>query len=322
MSTLLNAAVGWILVAAAVIAAVLAAHWRRDLLLARRDNARLRESAQRRSTPRDILAHEIRTPLALISASAELLAEETPGDLNEVQRRFVTTILDNARDASQMAEDFLTEARLDHEVLSLRTQHVELRGLVRELIQEMRRSAHTTIRLESHGRPVRIEADRGLLRQAVANTVTNALRHSDGGTVTVHISADTDDALITVMDDGVGMSRQERSRAFIPYATSNPLTAPSSRGAGLGMMVTQRIMEAHGGRVLIDTIATRGTTVYLTLPLRPDTPPSGAAQDVAGDDAVGDDTPPAIAAQDDAAPVRPQTRNHRSVEVKEKSDDA
>ncbi|CED90458.1 Sensor histidine kinase [Actinomyces succiniciruminis] len=270
MSVFLNVAVGWALATAAVAAAVLAARWRRELTLARRDNARLREEAQRRSTPRDVLAHEIRTPLALISASAELLDEETPGDLNQVQRRFVTTILDNARDASQMAEDFLTEARLDHEVRDLRRERVELRALVRDLIQEMRRSARTPIRLNDHGRPVRVEADRGLLRQAVANAVTNALRHCDGRPVTVRISADTDDALITVMDDGTGMNRQERRRAFTPYATSNPLTAPSSRGAGLGMMVTQRIMEAHGGRVLIDTIATRGTTVYLTLPLHPD----------------------------------------------------
>lgn len=282
MSASLTAAIGWTLVIVAVLASALAVHWRRALVLTRRDNARLREDAQRRSTPRDVLAHEIRTPLALISASAELLDEETPGDLNEVQRRFVTTILDNARDASQMAEDFLTEARLDHEVRSLRRERVELRTLVRELVQEMRRSAHTTIRLEDHGRPVRVEADRGLLRQAVANAVTNALRHCDGAPVTVRISADTDDALITVMDDGAGMSRQERRRAFIPYATANPLTAPSSRGAGLGMMVTQRIMEAHGGRVLIDTIAARGTTVYLTLPLHPDT------ADAAG---VGSGTP-------------------------------
>ncbi|MDO4901391.1 sensor histidine kinase KdpD [Actinomyces sp.] len=270
MSAFLNVSVGWALVVATVVATVLAARWRRALARVRRDNTLLREAAQRRSTPRDILAHEIRTPLALISASAELLAEETPGDLNEIQRRFVTTILDNARDASQMAEDFLTEARLDHEVRSLRRERVELRGLVRKLIQEMRRTARTTIRLEDHGRPVRVDADRGLLRQAVANTVTNALRHCDDEPVTVRISADTDDALITVMDDGVGMSVQERRRAFTPYATSNPLTAPSSRGAGLGMMVTQRIMEAHGGRVLIDTIAARGTTVYLTLPLHPD----------------------------------------------------
>ncbi|MDU0347331.1 HAMP domain-containing sensor histidine kinase [Actinomyces sp. MRS3W] len=268
MSTLTHLAVWWGLATTTIVAVVLAVRWRRALLLARRDNARLRRAAQRRSTPRDVLAHEIRTPLALISASAELLEEETPGDLNEVQRRFVTTILDNARDASQMAEDFLTEARLDHEVRALRLEKLELRGLVRDLVQEMRRSTRTPIRLEDHGRPVRLEADRGLLRQAVANTITNALRHSEGRPVTVRISAEVEDALITIMDDGEGMSREQQRRAFIPYATSNPLSAPSSRGAGLGMMVTQRIMEEHGGRVLIDTIAARGTTVYLTLPLR------------------------------------------------------
>lgn len=252
----------------------IAARQRRLLRLTRLDNERLRAAAQDRATPRDVLAHEIRTPLALIGASAELLAEETPGELNEVQRRFVHTIQDNAHQAQQMAEDFLTEARLGHELFSLRLADVELRGLVRDLIQEMRRTASNPIRLEGRGRPIRTHADHRLLRQAIANTVTNALRHSpEGGAVTVRVSAEAEDALITVMDDGPGMTPHERSRAFEPYATTNPLAAPASRGAGLGMLVTQRIMEAHDGGVLIDTIMARGTTVYLSLPLRRSAPP-------------------------------------------------
>ena len=201
---------------------------------------------------------------------AELLAEETPGDLNEVQRRFVATILDNTEQAIGMAEDFLTQARLDHELFTLHLESVELRRLVRTLIQEMRRTVAAPMRLQEHGAPIRMVADRRLLRQAIANTVTNAVRHAgEHATITISVSSEEDTALITVADNGRGMTRAQREALFTPFRSQNSLEAPVSRGVGLGMVVTKQILTLHGGSVLVDSLASRGTSVYLTLPIRP-----------------------------------------------------
>lgn len=251
-------------------AAALAAIARHRARLARAETQRLRTRVTEHAAPRDALAHEIRTPLSLIRASAELLAEETPGDLNEVQRRFVATILDNTEQAIGMAEDFLTQARLDHELFTLHLESVELRRLVRTLIQEMRRTVAAPMRLQEHGAPIRMVADRRLLRQAIANTVTNAVRHAgEHATITISVSSEEDTALITVADNGRGMTRAQREALFTPFRSQNSLEAPVSRGVGLGMVVTKQILTLHGGSVLVDSLASRGTSVYLTLPIRP-----------------------------------------------------
>ncbi|WP_293805494.1 HAMP domain-containing sensor histidine kinase [uncultured Actinomyces sp.] len=251
-------------------AAALAAIARHRARLARAETQRLRTRVAEHAAPRDALAHEIRTPLSLIRASAELLAEETPGDLNEVQRRFVATILDNTEQAIGMAEDFLTQARLDHELFTLHLESVELRRLVRTLIQEMRRTVAAPMRLQEHGAPIRMVADRRLLRQAIANTVTNAVRHAgEHATITISVSSEEDTALITVADNGRGMTRAQREALFTPFRSQNSLEAPVSRGVGLGMVVTKQILTLHGGSVLVDSLTSRGTSVYLTLPIRP-----------------------------------------------------
>lgn len=254
-----------------------AVHQHRQAAIARTEAEQLRTQARERATPRDVLAHEIRTPLSLIRGSAELLAEETPGELNDVQRRFVSTIIDNCEQAIGMAEDFLTQARLDHEMLSLHLGKVELRALVRTLVQEMRRSSPVPIRLEERGAPVRVVADARLLRQAIANTVTNSVRHAGGqALVTVSVSCADGTALVVVSDDGRGMTAEQKRSVFTPYSSANALDAPASRGVGLGMVITRQVMGLHGGEVLIDTMAARGTTIYLSLPVHG---PGRAAQD-------------------------------------------
>ena len=266
-------------------AAALAAIARHRARLARAETPRLRTRVAEHAAPRDALAHEIRTPLSLIRASAELLAEETPGDLNEVQRRFVATIVDNTEQAIGMAEDFLTQARLDHALFALHLETVELRRLVRNLVQEMRRTASTPMRLEEHGAPIRMVADRRLLRQAIANTVTNAVRHAGpSATITISVSSEEDTALITISDDGRGMTPQQREVLFTPFRSQNSLEAPVSRGVGLGMVVTRQILALHGGSILVDSMASRGTVVYLTVPLRPPAPgrPDAGAAEAAG----------------------------------------
>ena len=176
----------------------------------------------------------------------------------------------NTEQAIGMAEDFLTQARLDHELFTLHLESVELRRLVRTLIQEMRRTVAAPMRLQEHGAPIRMVADRRLLRQAIANTVTNAVRHAgEHATITISVSSEEDTALITVADNGRGMTRAQREALFTPFRSQNSLEAPVSRGVGLGMVVTKQILTLHGGSVLVDSLASRGTSVYLTLPIRP-----------------------------------------------------
>ena len=144
-------------------------------------------------------------------------------------------------------------------------RRVEIRGLVRDNVAQMRRFHSANIRLDNHGAPIHVRVDPRLMGQAIANVVNNAARHAgEGVSILVAVADSEDDVTISVSDNGAGMSAEERERLFVPFATGGSVRP----GTGLGMMITQKIVELHGGRVLVDTIATRGTTFYLTLPRR------------------------------------------------------
>lgn len=252
------------LVALGLVAAV--AWWRERRARQRLEAevSRLSQLVEQRVKRPDVFGHEVRTPLALISGAAELLAEETPGPLNTVQREFVQTIATNARQVVGMAEDLLVEARLASQLFEPRRTPLDLRSLVRETVREVRRINTTRIALVSQGPPLLVDADPDLMRQAMWNLVNNAVRHAGPEVgVTVELTRGEDEAIVQVSDDGQGMDVHEREQLFDAYVVG------SSRrpGTGLGMMITQQIVTLHGGRVLVDSAPGQGTAIFLALPL-------------------------------------------------------
>lgn len=244
---------------------------RRTLQAARAEADQLRTMVKKRVERPNVFSHEVRTPLTLIKGAAELLAEETPGPLNERQREFVTTIAVNAQQVIGLAQDLLVEARIEAQLFELRLEEVDLRALARGTVRDARQLYPTVIGLESHGPPIRLLADRTLLGQALWNLLNNACRHAgEDATVTVAVTLGENEAIVAVSDDGGGMSTAERAGLFDGFTVGDSPTA----GTGLGMMITERIITQHGGRLLVDTIPDRGTTIFFTLPIRP-----GAAVD-------------------------------------------
>lgn len=263
----------WTLVVLAGLCLVAVALWlvtRRRLALARRDNAALRTMVARRMERPNVFSHEVRTPLALIHGATELLLEETPGPLTDHQREFLETIADNTAQMSGLADNLLTEARVQSQLLTLHRTQVEVRALMRRTVADLRRFSRIPVELVDTGRRITVEADPNLLRQALWNLVGNAVRHAgDDACVSVEVGESEDTLVIAVSDDGAGMSDADRELLFRPFSADlRDAGDPSPHGTGLGMMVTQQIVAAHGGRVLVDTITGRGTTVFCTLPVR------------------------------------------------------
>ncbi|MGP5709771.1 sensor histidine kinase [Brachybacterium alimentarium] len=208
-----------------------------------------------------ILSHEIRTPLTLVKGAADLLAEETPGPLNSTQRYFVDTIVDNTSLVVSMAEDFLLEARLDAGRPTLDRTAVDIRALVRETVLELRRIRSTPLHLDSRGGPLVLDVDRAMIRQVLWNLINNAVRHAGPeAEVTVRVDVTTEGTTIAVSDDGAGMSPDQRADLFAPETSGHP------QGTGLGMGVIRQIVDAHDGRVVIDSFIRRGTRILVVLP--------------------------------------------------------
>lgn len=255
-------------VAVAVAVALVAAFgWlaaRRRLAAARAEAEQLRAMVKKRVERPNVFSHEVRTPLTLIKGAAELLAEETPGALNDRQREFVRTITVNAQQVIGLAEDLLTEAKIEAQLFELRLELLDLRPLVRQAVRDARRMHRAGIQFDERGGPIMVLGDRALLTQALRNLVTNACRHGgDDALVRVAASVAEDSGVIAVSDDGAGISDADRATLFEPFSVGS-----SQRpGTGLGMMITERIIAQHGGRLLVDTVEGHGTTIFFTIPI-------------------------------------------------------
>lgn len=224
---------------------------------------RLRGIAQRNADQISVVSHEIRTPLSLVKGAADLLAEGSPGPLTDSQGRFVQTISSNCHSVITLAEDLLTQARIDAGMFELNPQRVNLRALSVSVIAELRHLHPLPIALDCPGAPPRIWADPMLVRQALTNLVNNAVAHArNAGLITVRVVNADAQILISVSDDGDGIPDGERQRLFERFQSGKPLRD----GTGLGLVITRAIIQMHGGDVFVDSTPNRGTTMLFTLP--------------------------------------------------------
>lgn len=253
---------------AATLALVLSLVAVSQLVIDRRSKTRELEAVTAELKSREqrpaIIAHEIRTPLALVRGAAELLAEQTPGPLNERQAGFVETITENVQQVIDIAENFISQVRLDDNPGLQSLELVDVRDVVYEAARQMRRITSVPIRVDARGGAVSIFTEPQLIRQLVWNLVNNAIRHAgDGVAVTVRVTPSEDGGLLlAVGDTGTGMSQDDLESLFTPFATG------SSRrpGSGIGMLVTKKIVEAHGGSIMVDSESGYGTAILVSLP--------------------------------------------------------
>lgn len=210
-----------------------------------------------------VLAHELKSPLALISATAEVLLSPTPGELTADQRRFVEEIDLSAARILLLADNILTESRLQAGVFTPSFASTDVRPLLREISRTMRRLADQhgqRLALDYPQRMDQIVIDAALVRQAVVNLVQNAIRHtSHGGVVAIRAYQNERDVVISVWDDGAGLDPAHRKavlQRFVSY----------SGGTGLGLTIVETIAGIHGGRLMVDTSLGDGAAFLLALP--------------------------------------------------------
>jgi len=227
----------------------------------RRSEARLRRFVADAS-------HELRTPVAAVSAYAELFergAESRPEDLARVMSGIR---IESARMGS-LVEDLVLLARMD-EGRPLDRVPVELVAVAAEAVDASRAvGPDWPVRLEASG-PVEVIGDRARLRQVIDNLLVNVRAHTPPGTAArVRLSAGQDSARIDVEDDGPGIDPDDAQRIFERFYRSDPSRSRSSGGAGLGLSIVGAIVAAHGGTAEATRRPGGGSVFSVLLPLAP-----------------------------------------------------
>lgn len=212
-------------------------------------------------------SHELRTPVATIRGYAELYHAgglDDQADLDDAMRR---TEQESQR-MSRLIADMLNLAKLDRDP-TLTTRSVDLVTLARDAAADAQ-ATHTerTITSTVAAGPLVVEGDEDLLRQALANLVSNAIVHT-GTTATVNVIGRSKgpDAVIEIVDDGDGMAPDVIARTTERFYRADPSRSRHKGGSGLGLAIVDSVIDAHHGTLNIESTPGLGTTVTVTLPL-------------------------------------------------------
>jgi PAS domain S-box-containing protein len=219
------------------------------------------------------MSHELRTPLNAVLGLSEALLESIFGELNEGQAHSLATIHTSGRHLLDLINDVLDIARLEAGKLPIESEQVPLRSLIDDgtaLVhgQLTAKAQRLVIELAPALSPV--DVDRRRIKQVLVNLLGNASKFSPpGATVTLRAEnrPETRQVEISVMDNGPGIAAADRARIFEPFVTLDPSLSRSHDGAGLGLALTKRIVEAHGGSIHVESEIARGATFTITLPV-------------------------------------------------------
>ena len=216
------------------------------------------------------VSHELKTPLTSISGYAETLLADTPDA--ETSRRFLTTILENARRMQRLVDDLLDLARIESGRWQPEPEPVEIGAIARETWTELgdrplAKSVEFTV--ETGPGADTVVVDRDALHQVLTNLMDNSLRYSTaGGRITCRGRAEAGGVAISVMDTGSGISHEHLPRIFERFYRADPSRSREEGGTGLGLAIVKHLVEAHGGTVHADSERGRGTTVTCWFPQR------------------------------------------------------
>ncbi|MBL8246637.1 MAG: response regulator [Rhodanobacteraceae bacterium] len=243
----------------------------REHTLALQDEHRLRlraEQAMRESSEKSVflanMSHEIRTPMNAIFGFTELLGDLVQG---ERERQCVRAIRSSGETLLALIDDILDLARVESGRIELRPEPVDLRELLRATAtlfaqQVASRRLRLTTQLEGH--PSRLLLDPLRVRQVLFNLVGNAIKYTDVGAIevraTVTEAADGMRVEIAVRDSGIGIALTDQARIFEAFTQVAASDRERRGGAGLGLSIVQRLMQAMGGRVELESAPGRGST--------------------------------------------------------------
>jgi len=230
----------------------------------------------------DMAAHELRTPITPILGYAEILeadqekeeraAGEKENEKNKNKRIYINAIIRNAKRLEQVSQLLLDSACIEAKIFKLDKEQLNLADVLLNAVgdqiitiaQDFETKNNIKLIYEPSEDIILIHADRIRLTQVISNILSNAVKFTKKGTVSITIKKENDKAIVGIQDTGLGIDPEIMSRLFSKFATKS-----DTGGTGLGLFISKSIIEAHGGTISAgnNEDGKRGATFTFTLPL-------------------------------------------------------
>ena len=233
------------------------------------------------------MSHELRTPLNAIIGFSEVLSDQTFGSLNDRQLRYTNNILNSGRHLLTLINDILDLAKVEagrmelvHALFSVPSAITDVQNIARALASKKNIALLTEVDPEMP----KVLADQSKFKQILYNLVSNAVKFTpESGSVTVKAEIVQRSLRVSVSDTGIGIRRENQERIFLEFEQVDSSYARQQQGTGLGLALTRKLVELHGGKIWVESegVEGKGSTFIFVLPLERD------KEEPAGDETDG-----------------------------------
>ncbi len=211
------------------------------------------------------VSHELRTPLAAIRAMAETMEDDKKG-MPKLAERYLPQIISEVDRLSLLSTDLLSLSSAESN--PVRKQACDIAAIFSEPVQQLQhKAAGKHLSLNYNGpESLEIEANSSQMRQVAINLIDNALNYTNVGAVAVTLKDDGETVRVSVQDTGIGIASEHLPRIFERFYRADKARSRATGGTGLGLSIVKHIVEAHGGRVSVESSLNQGSTFTLVLP--------------------------------------------------------
>jgi PAS domain S-box-containing protein len=233
-----------------------------------RDLTRERQQEEQRSTFISVISHELQTPIAIIKGYASTLAR-TDAKLDPAALRSrLVAIEEEADRLNKLVGNLLYASRIQANGLQMDIASLDLAYLIRSVVRRLRaKTPDVNILLSIPPRWPTVMADRDRIEEVLQNLLDNAVKYSPRHSeITVACYATSEEVIVSVHDTGMGISLREQEQIFNRFQRASDSSVQSMPGAGLGLYICRAIVEAHGGRIWVQSTLREGSTFSFSLP--------------------------------------------------------
>lgn len=235
-------------------------------------NEKLKELDKLKNDFLNTTSHELKTPLTPIRSYLDLLEDGSLGKLNPKQISALKVIDRNSKRLKRLIDDILDTVKVEAGQMKFIMEKIRFEKVIEESVNDQKLSAkekRITIRTLIPERLPLIEGDKQRLMQVLTNLLSNAIKFSPKNSeVTVSAKKQKNHILVAVKDKGIGISEKNIKKLFIKFFQVDTSATKEHPGTGLGLVICKGVVEAHGGKIWVESKLKKGSTFYFTLPLK------------------------------------------------------
>ena len=214
----------------------------------------------------NMIAHELRAPLTAIRGYATMIDERTT---NQEERLYAQRVGESAERLLSIVNDLLDVARIQSGKIQVVSEDVDVARIVTAVKDELAISAQEkkiTLNFEPPSTPTQARGDAKRLHQVLTNLVSNAIKYTPEGSITLSIESKTAYVEVRVQDTGMGISSEDQKKLFAPFFRVASTDVSKITGSGLGMWIAKELVELMGGKIGVESIKGVGTHIVLSVP--------------------------------------------------------